>query len=249
MRRHPPGERRRHPWSLADEEEGREREHEESDGDAAEHRDVVLDGGGLAPAVQQHGADDERQQGAQVPHADADAADAAAVLVRADLGEQRVVEDQPRLEADHRDHEQEEREALRGLGEEEGRADAQDGGDDEEREPARRLVGDGAEDRRQDEDDGRGDGGECPDRAVGVLVSEPVLHQPREVERDDTQAEAGVREVVEHPARDAPAGDAMRSRAGVHPEGVDRGRSSSHRQSAPTGSAGQRRRTANRTTR
>ena len=150
-----------------------------------------------------------RQQGAQVPHADADATDPPAVLVRADLGQQRVVEDQPRLEADDRDHEQEEREALRGLGEEEGRADAQDGGDGEEREAARRLVADRAEDRRQDEDDRRGDGGECPDGSVGALpIPECVLHQPREVERDDTQAEARVGEVVEDPARDASARDA-----------------------------------------
>ena len=155
----------------------------------------------------------------EVPDADADAADPAAVLVRADLGEQRVVEDQPRLEADDRDHEQEEREALRGLGEEEGRADAQDGGDGEERESARGLVADRAEDRRQDEDDRRGEGGERPDGAVGALpVPEGVLHQPREVERDDTEAEAGVGEVVEDPARDASALDLARGRACVHPE-------------------------------
>ena len=86
-------------------------------------------------------------------------------------GQQRVVEDQPRLEADDGDHEQEEREALRGLGEEEGRADAQDGGDGEEREAARRLVADRAEHRRQDEDDRRGDGGERPDDAIGLAPS------------------------------------------------------------------------------
>ena len=147
-----------------------------------------------------------RQQGPEVPHADADAADPPAVLVRADLGQQRVVEDQPRLEADDRDHEQEEREALGGLGEKEGRRDAQDRGDGEEREPACRLVADRAEHRRQDEDDRRGDGGKHPDGSVRALpIPEGVLHQPREVERDDTQAEAGVGEVVEDPARDASA--------------------------------------------